>query len=120
MGKKYNPAKNSFMVALSLFLVGVILTIISISGIVQTNKFINEPTFLEAMASSTTTDNIWVHNGVRKYVQSSEYQTKMARERAKAKKDRKYFVAGGCCGCLAICMSVVVYRQAVIMRKQYE
>lgn len=95
MGKKYNPAKKLFVFALGIFLSGVLATIFSISGIVQTNKFINEPTFLEAMASSTTTDNIWVHNGVRKYVQSSEYQTKMARERAKAKKDRKYFVGGG-------------------------
>lgn len=120
MGKKYNPAKNSFMVALALFLGGVILTIISISGIVQTNKFINEPTFLEAMASSTTTDNIWIHNGVRKYVQSSEYQAEMAQKRAKAKKDRNLFVAMAAAGGLSICLSVWLYREAVIVRKQYE
>lgn len=117
MGKKYNPAKNSFMVALSLFLVGVILTIISISGIVQTNKFINEPTFMEAIAS---TAKPWLRNSLRESGLSSEYQAKMAQKRAKAKKDRNLFVAMAAAGGLSICLSVWLYRDAAIMRKRYE
>lgn len=91
---------------------GVVTIISSTFGIVQVDKYIKTPTFLEGLSKSSFS--------IRKYVQSSEYQAEVAQHKADAKEIKNILITLDIIGGGVVAWSTYSLRKAAIMRKQHE
>ena len=108
--------------ALCFFLIGVSIIIAATILIVQTDKLVESPDFLEGLASYEAKRGSG--SAIQRYVQSSDYQAKAAQRKAKDEADAKKVKYPGAveyiCGGSLIAWSVYAFRKSAIMRKQHE
>lgn len=108
--------------ALCFFLIGVSIIIAATILIVQTDKLVESPGFLEGLHPTKPKEVQALPS--QRYVQSSDYQAKAAQRKAKDEADAKKVKYLGTveyiCGGGLIVWSVYAFRKSAIMRKQHE